>query len=150
MTWSEVEPVLQVTYGLLNQGGEQIRQEAVCESLGRPAGDERTISALALLYNDGYVDGISTEASPAPIFIRATGRGLRETSGWPREGGGAELVELLLRLFDERIESDETPEEEKGKLRRARVAFAALGRDVAVGLLTALASSQVSGGSGGG
>jgi hypothetical protein len=60
------------------------------------------------------------------------------------------LVELLLRLFDERIESDETPEEEKGKLLRARVAFAALGRDVAVGVLTALASSQVSGGSGGG
>jgi hypothetical protein len=148
MDWSEVEPILQATYRLLNEE-ESTTPEAVCEALGRLAGDEGTIRALALLYEDGYIGGNTIEQSPAPIFIEATGQGLRQTSGWPREGGGAELVELLLRLLDERIADDETPEEEKGKLRRARDAFAGLGRDVAVGVLTALVS-HTSGASGGG
>jgi hypothetical protein len=83
------------------------------------------------------------QQSPAPIIIKTTPKGLRQTSGWPREGA-ADPLELLLNLLNERIDSDETPEGEKSKLRRARDAFAAVGRDVAVGVLTAYAG-RVSG-----
>jgi hypothetical protein len=145
MEWSEVQPVLRATYELLD-AGEDVTQDQVCEALGRPAGDERTVRALALLYEGGYIGGFKLQ-SPAPVRIRGTTKGLQEVSGWPREGEASpELVELLLRLLDERIASEETPEEEKSKLRRARDAFAALGRDVAVGVLTAYAG-KVSGAS---
>lgn len=125
-------------------------REAVCQALDRPDGDERTIRALALLYEGSYIDGITVENSPAPIFIKPTEKGLRETSGWPKEGVGAEQIELLLRLLDERIEADDTPEEEKGKLQRARDAFAALSRDLAVGVLTAYVSRVTGAGGEGG
>jgi hypothetical protein len=121
--WSEVEPVLNVTYELL-QHEERVSQEAVCEALGRPPGDERTMRALALLYEDELIGGFTVEQSPAPILITTTPKGLRQTSGWPREGGGVEQLALLLQLIDERIESEETPEEERGRLQRARAALA--------------------------
>jgi len=89
MEWSEVEPVLDATYRLLADE-EQTTQEAVCEAAGRAPGDERTIRALALLYSDGYIDGITVEESPAPIFISPTAKGLRKTSGWPSGAGEGE------------------------------------------------------------
>jgi hypothetical protein len=146
MDWNEAKPVLKATYELL-EAGEDVTQDEVCAAVGRPPQDERTVRALALLYEGGYIGGFTVNQSPAPVRIQGTPKGLQETSGWPREGGaGAEQIELLLRLLDERIASDETPEEEKGKLLRARDAFAALGRDVAVGVLTAYAG-KVSGAS---
>jgi hypothetical protein len=146
MDWNEAKPVLKATYELLD-AGEDVTQDQVCEALGQPPQDARTIRALALLYEGGYIGGFTAQQSPAPVRIRGTPKGLQEVSGWPREdSGGAQQVELLLRLLDERIASDETPEEEKSKLRRARDAFAALGRDVAVGVLTAYAG-KVSGAS---
>lgn len=148
MDWSEVEPFLKATYELLDEQ-ETVGQDAVCEALGKPAKDERTVRALAELYNAGFIASAgSIEESPAPILIQGTEKGLQQVRGWPSGGSDAQLVELLLAVLDERIESDETPEEEKGRLRRARDAFAALGRDVAVGVLTAYAG-QVSGASGG-
>ena len=124
MQWSEVEPVLKVTYELLD-AREEVGQADVCEALGRPNGDAVTIRALELLYNDDYIGGSTIDNSPAPVFIEATPKGLQRTSGWPAEGSSGE-VELLLRLLDERIDSEETTEEGKGKLRRARDGFAGL------------------------
>lgn len=136
MDWCEVKPVLRATYDLLDDD-ERVSQEAVCQALGRPPEDPQTIRALARLYQGGYIDGMTVDQSPAPIFIIATPKGLQETRGWPREGGGADQVELLLRLLDERIASEETPEAERGKLRRVREGVASLGRDFAVDLLAA-------------
>jgi hypothetical protein len=147
MDWSEVEPVLNATYDLLDEQ-ESTTPEAVSNALGKPTGDERTIRALAYLYDADFITGQTIEQSAAPVFIQATEKGLQAVRGWPGGGSDAQLVELLLRVLDERIESDETPEEEKGRLRRARDAFAAVGRDVAVGVLTAYAG-QLSGAAGG-
>jgi hypothetical protein len=138
MDWTEVRPVLRATYTLLDSEG-QTTPEFVCQRLGVQPRDDRTLRALTLLYQGGYIDGITIEQSPAPIFIRPTEKGLREASGWPDDSSGTQL-EVLLRLLDERIESDETSDEEKGKLRRVRGSLVDLGRDVAVGLLTAYLS----------
>jgi hypothetical protein len=136
MQWSEVQPILNATYELLD-GSDRVSQEGVCEVLGRPPGDERTIKALALLHEDGFIGGIMVAQSPAPVIIQTTPKGLRHTRGWPSEAHNPEQVDLLLRLLDERIASDETTETDKGKLRRARDAIADLGKDIAVGILTA-------------
>lgn len=137
MEWSEVKPVLDATYKLLNER-ERVSQDAVCAALDRPAKDQQTIRALALLYESGYISGMTVDQSPAPIFITATEKGMQQTSGWP--SASSDQVDLLLRLLDDRIADAATPEEEKGRLRRARDAFAALGRDVAVGVLSAYAA----------
>ena len=147
MDWSEVEPVLNATYALLDQG--DTTQDAVCEALGKPAGDEPTIRALAELYKAGYIEGDAFLQNPASIFLRATEKGLQAVRGWPGAVSEAQRVESLLRALDERIESDETPEEEKGKLRRARDALAGVSRDVLVSLGSAYLA-QVTGASGGG
>jgi hypothetical protein len=138
MDWTEARPVLGATYELLATE-EQTTPERVCQRLGVEPQDPRTIRALALLYQADYIDGMMVDQSPAPIFIRPTEKGLRQASNWPGAGDGAQL-ELLLRLLDERIESDDTSDEEKGKLRRLRDSLGDLGRDVAVGLLTAYLS----------
>src|SRR5919106_6940953 len=107
MDWEEAKPVLRATYELLD-AGEDVTQDQVCEALGRPARDERTIRALALLYQDDYIGGFTVNQSPAPVRIQGTPKGLQEVRGWPREGGaGAEQVDLLMRLLDERIASDD-------------------------------------------
>jgi hypothetical protein len=59
---------------------------------------------------------MTVNQNPAPVRIMATPKGLEETRGWPREGGGTDQLELLLRLLDEHIASEDTPEEERGKL----------------------------------
>ncbi|MGD9737523.1 MAG: hypothetical protein AB7V58_18220 [Solirubrobacterales bacterium] len=143
MQWSEVEPVLNATYGLLEENDE-VGQDAVCVALGRPAGDQATIRALELLHQGGYIGGPTIDNSPAPVFIEATPKGLEQASGWPGEDGNRQ-IELLLHLLDERIEAAATPEE-KSKVKQARDAFAGLSKDVAVGLLTAYVT-QISGAS---
>lgn len=125
MDWNEVEPVLVATYRLLADQ-DQTTPEAVCQELERPARDEQTIRALALLYNDDYIDGITVDQSPAPIFIRPTGKGLRATSGWPGERGET-YVAALLEVLDQRIAAPETPELERGRLHRIRDAVSEAG-----------------------
>ena len=136
MNWQEVRPVLDATYRVLEER-DGANEDAVNDALGRAHGDIRTERALALLAESGYIGGPSHDMSPVPVLIKATEKGLQEASGWPRDGGGDEQVALLLKLLDERIEDQRTPEEERGKLRRARDAFAGLSRDIAVGVLTA-------------
>ena len=144
MQWSEVEPVLKATYRLLDDQ-DVITPEQVARSLDKPPDDEQVMRALAYLYANNYIGGFTANQRAEPVRIQASERGLQEASGWPRPGGaGAEQVELLLRLLDERINDSATPEEERGKLRKMRDAFASLGRDFAVELLSAYAA-KVSG-----
>lgn len=65
----------------------------------------------------------------------------------PGEGSSSQQVELLLALLDERIESDETPEGEKGKLRQIRNGVSSASRDLMVAVLGAY-TSQTTGASG--
>lgn len=148
--WSEVEPVLQATYQLLNDR-EEISQEEACAAVRRPPGDEKTIRALALLYEDGLIGGFTIEQSDAPISITATPKGLRQTSGWPTgDDRGAQQLEALLRVLDERIDSEETSDDDKGRLRRVRESVGDLGRDLAVGVLTAYVARITGAGGDGG
>lgn len=59
-------------------------------------------------------------------------------------------VDLLLRLLDERIASDETPEDEKGRLQRVRDSVSSLGRDLAVKVLGAYLARMTPGDGGDG
>jgi len=136
MDWQDIRPVLDATYRVIDER-DTANEDVVNDALGRAHGDVRTERALALLTETGYIGGPSIDSTPVPVLIEPTEKGLQEASGWPRDGGGDEQVALLLQLLDERIADQQTPEEEKGKLRRAREAFAGLSRDVAVGVLTA-------------
>jgi hypothetical protein len=144
--WKEAEPVFKMTYRLLNEE-DRVTPDAVCDALGRSAGDERTIRALALLYEHDLIGGLTVDQSPAPIFIQTTPKGLSEAGGWPGEGSSSQQVELLLALLDERIESDETSEGEKGKLRQIRDGVSSASRDLMVAVLGAYIS-QATGASG--
>jgi hypothetical protein len=142
MDWSEVEPVLKATYRLLAER-DYISGEDVIAELGRPPGDAATGRALDALSRADYIEGQFIEQSSVPVLITSTEKGLQEASGWPKPGGaGAEQVELLLRLLDERIASAATPEEEKGRLRRARDAVAGVGREVFAEVLAAYVARQ--------
>lgn len=82
-----------------------------------------------------------------PAMFTETDRGLQETSGWPRPGdAGSDQVGQLLAALDEKIDSDETPEEEKGRLRRIRDSVGEASRDIVVGVLTSYASRATGGG----
>lgn len=150
MDWSEVEPVLKATYRLLAEE-DHISGDAVIEALGRPPNDEATGRALETLERAGYIKGQFVMQTPVPILIRSTEKGLQHASGWPTQGGGsaAEQVDLLVRLLDERIESDETPEEEKGKLRQIRDGVGSASRDIVVSVLAAYVARMTGGGESG-
>ena len=49
---------------------------------------------------------------------------------------------MLIRLLDERIADDKTPEEEKGRLRRAREGIVGVGREVFAEVLAAYVTRQ--------
>jgi len=54
--------------------------------------------------------------------------------------GFALRIDKALGLLQDRIDDDAIPEDERSKLRKARDAFAAIGRDVAVGVLMGIAA----------
>lgn len=141
MDWEAVKPVLDATYRLLAEE-DAIAGDAVITELRRPANDKETGRTLEALSKADYIKGKFIEDTSVPVLIAATEKGLQETSGWPKPGAGSDLVELLLRLFDEQIESPETTQDEKTRVRKARDSFAAVGRDISVGVLTALISKQ--------
>ncbi len=142
MDWAtEVRPVLDATYRLLATE-EHISGDAVIAELGRPHNDPQTGRALKALVDSGYIEGRFVMQTSVPILISATEKGLQETSGWPKPGGGGDQLDLLLRLLDERIAATETPPEEKGRLERVRDSLADAGRDVVVGVLSNFIAKQ--------
>lgn len=141
MDWSDAEPVLKATYDLLDDQ-ERVSQEQVCQALDRPIGHDRTIQALAFLYEDDFIGGFTVDQSPAPVLIQSTPKGRQRVRGWPGPNSQSDDLDRLLTLLDQKIEAPGTPEEEKTRLLKAREAFANLSRDVAVGVLTALVSKQ--------
>jgi hypothetical protein len=55
-----------------------------------------------------------------PQNIRATEKGLQAASGWPSGGESQAFSSEFIRALTERINDDETAEDERGKLRRLR------------------------------
>jgi hypothetical protein len=135
MEWNEVKPVLDATYRLLADQ-DYIPGQAVAQALGRPPDDERIGRILEQLHRAGYIEGQFVMQTSMPVMISPTEKGLQESSGWPAPGASAQ-VDLLLQLLDERIADASTPEEEKGRLRRAREAIGGLGREVLAEVLAA-------------
>src|SRR4051812_23894916 len=105
MSFDEMDEVLRVVYDLLNENDDEdmVDTRQVMARLGRPEDDARTIKLLARLKQADYIDGIMVMQSPAPVFIKPTEKGLQRASGWPRDDGAGELVDLLLALLDEQI-----------------------------------------------
>lgn len=141
MDWSEVQPVLETTYRLLAQQEKagRVTGQAVNEALGRDTNDEATGRVLKRLHEAGYIRGQFAWQTSLPLMIDSTEKGLQQTSGWPSPGaaGGTEQVELLLRLLDERIADEATPDEERSRLRRVRDAVGEVGRGVFTEVLAA-------------
>lgn len=144
MNWRDCGPVLNATYELLGDN-EYVTPEAVAAQLGRED-NEWLDRALGLLFESGYIGGHAVDQRRAPVMIAATEKGLREAASWPREGGGYELAEALLRLLDERIAAVDTPEPERGRLRKARDALGALPRELLVEVMAAYLTRALPGG----
>lgn len=136
MNWDEARPVLEATYRLMDGDEEGTSAQAVLAALGKPPGDARTERILARLFEAGYIDGLTTDQSHAPIFINPTEKGLQQVAGWPSPSGGGREVELLLALLDERIE-ETSDEDERGRLRRFRDAAAEIGTGLGTSVLAA-------------
>lgn len=134
MRFEDAEPVLRAVYRLLEEQ-DSISPNAVCAATGKPPEDKPTERALAYLYREKFIDGLKLANVDHPIQIEAASRGLEYASGWPR-GGGGDQIEALLRVLDEHIASDETPEEEKGRLRRFRDGVVGVTRDIGVRVMS--------------
>jgi hypothetical protein len=120
--WNEVEPVLRATYGLLADPERlSVDPEEIAAALGRPVDDAAMCSALRDLQKYGYIDGIVAGAMPRiPQDIRATEKGLQAASGWPSDGESQTFPSEFIKALTERINDDETADDERGKLRRLR------------------------------
>ena len=107
--------------------------------------DTDVYNLFRLLDRTGYAR-VSLAGGMTVAFVQATEKGLQVARGWPVPGQSD--VEVLLRLLDERIESPDTPEEERKGLRRLRDAVGSVGQSVLSSLLGAWLS-QVTGAGGG-
>jgi hypothetical protein len=127
--WNEVEPVLRATYGLLaDPERRSVEAEEIAAALGRPADDAALCSALRDLRKYGYIDGIMPGGmASAPQDIRATEKGLQAASGWPSDGESRTFPSEFIKALTERINDDETADDERGKLRKLRDASEEVG-----------------------
>jgi hypothetical protein len=119
--WQEVRAVLEAAYGLLDRE-DSTNPEAVCEAMGRPKDHEQTRRMLAYLHKSHHIGGFTIDGTAVPVTITATEKGLQEVRGWPSEAGGHAQVEQLLAILEQRIDDPETPDLERGRLRRVRQA----------------------------
>lgn len=116
--------MLDATYRLLSER-DAIAPEDVSAEMGEGTDPDHVNRALAQLYREGYVTGFGIENVPWPLSIQPAEKGLRAAAGWPSESSSAHETQIgaLLRLLDERIADEATPEEERGRLRRVREAI---------------------------
>jgi hypothetical protein len=145
MDWdSDIQPVLKATYDLLDEDDET-SAEAVCTAMGRAPDDEWTRRVLGRLHKIGYIAGPTVTNDPVPVSIRETEKGLQQAKGWP--GGDPRLqVEGLLAILDERIADPETPEQQRGLLRRIRDAVGEVAPRLMAQILVEYANRQGLGG----
>jgi len=141
MQWTEVEPVLVATYRLLDDQ-DQIEGEDVATALGRQSDDASTARALKYLSESGYVVGYVGGSSDMLHTIRATERGLQMASGWPTEGSTLEQADAFLSAIDDSIADENTPDEDRGRLRQLRRAAQGAGKELLAEVIAKIAEHQ--------
>jgi hypothetical protein len=130
MYWSQVQPVLETTYRLLSESDSVSPDQVVAELDGSAGDDVRR--ALAQLYREGFIGGLTVEQQAWPYSIYGTEKGMEQAGERRRESGTHETeVEAFVRILHERIASAATSEEERGRLRRIRDAVS----DAGIGLI---------------
>jgi len=120
--WSDVEPVLLATYGLLADRDMITSDAAIAAIEPAPADALTAVRALNYLNEQGYIDGTMYLGSVMPENIRATEKGLQVASGWPVPGDSQVFASEFVRTLTDRINDSETAEDERGKLKRLREA----------------------------
>jgi hypothetical protein len=124
--WPELQPVVGATYRLLSEH-DSVSPDQVIGELGEGTDPDHVHRALAQLYREGYIGGLTIEQQAWPYSIYGTEKGLQHAAGWPREGAAGDAeAQAFLRLLDERIAAA-TSEKEAGVLRRVRDAAAEVG-----------------------
>ena len=78
-----------------------------------------------------------------PVTVMLGQRAFELVAGWPATSGEEVLASLLAEI-DRRIDQADDPDE-RTKLERFRDFLTGVGRDVAVGVLTTLATQQAGG-----
>ncbi len=120
MRWSDVEPVLRATYGLLVDR-DWVSSDEVIAALDPPPADAFIAGrALRYLRDFGFIDGKMFLGHEMPEHIQATEKGLQAASGWPVAGESQVFASEFVKALTERIDDNETAEDERGKLRRLR------------------------------
>jgi hypothetical protein len=142
----DVLPVIRATYALMEERGDDVLE---WEDLGPRLGAERTEGELYNIFQQikraGYAD-VYFAGGMTIAMVRPTENGLQLTHGWPAPGQSE--AEALLRVLDTMIESADTSDEERTRLKRLRDAAGDVSQSVLAGLLGAWLS-QVAGIGGG-
>lgn len=138
----DVLPVLQATYGLMEERGDDFLDwEDLGPRLTRDRSERELYNIFQQIKRGGYAD-VHFAGGMSIAFVQPTEKGLQLTHGWPVPGDGE--VVALLRLLDASINSPATPEEERTRLKRLRDAASDVSQSVLTGLLSAWLS-QVAG-----
>ena len=76
MYWSEVESVFEATYRLLSES-DSVSPDQVVAELGEGTDADHVHRALAQLYREGYIGGLTVEEQAWPYSIYGTEKGLQ-------------------------------------------------------------------------
>lgn len=120
MRWSDVEPVLLATYGLLADRDMVSSDEVIAALDPAPVNAFAPGRALRYLLDNGYIEGVTLLGQEMPEGIRPTEKGLQAASGWPVAGESQLFVSGFVEALTQRINDSETAEDERGKLKRLR------------------------------
>lgn len=136
---ADVLPVLQAILELERTSDGGVSQDAINVALGRPPGDRATSRTLERLSRAGYLaDELTVEQVDGPLSCRLSEKGLQQTAGWPG-AFNTDLASLFLAAIEARIADPETPEDERGRLRRLRESAG----EVSQGVVTALIAGVI-------
>ena len=89
---------------------------AVLEDMGLDENDARL--AFDALKRSDYIAIDGENAAGMPFMILPTEKGLQLCSGWPSPGGTSDFITAWLGAISVRAEAPDTPEDERGPLRR--------------------------------
>lgn len=126
--WEEVRPILVAAYALMDANPAGMTDgKALAEALGRDPEDRFLERDLWALRDADYLDIYFDPEGAGPI--QGTAEGRREVQGWPGPRTPAGSAELLVDLLDKLAVADQTPEPERGRLKKAADAIRDAGTD---------------------
>lgn len=129
--WEEVRPILVAAYELMDESADGATQTAaIAERVGRDSRDATWGRDLRVLVDAAYLkipDGFGAIAPDDPVD--GTEKGRQEVQGWPGPRTPAGSAELLVDLLDKLSVSEQTPEPERGRVKKAADAIRDAGTD---------------------